>query len=161
MKGILRKLRIIDIDVLIYSMSAYVELKDFKLEYVILNETRANKKRFYIEENDYIIHESFLYPKVYLLRILNKKGPVIGDCFTHKKYRGQSIYPYVINQIAKNVLVTTNKEVFVIVNRVNLNSIKGIEKAGFSRFASVKARRWLWFYLDRDVNIFKNPLNQL
>lgn len=154
MKKILRKCRVVDIDVYIYKMSDHgaCDLPEFK--YVILTENLKSKTRYYIKDVEVLVHESFLYPKVFLLKTLGKKGPVIGDCFTHKKYRGQAIYPYVLNYIANIVLETNEKEVYVVVNTTNSNSIKGIEKAGFSKFASIKAKRWLWFYIKRQIEYY-------
>lgn len=43
------------------------------------------------------------------------------------------------------------KEVFIIVNSDNRNSIQGIEKAGFKKYASIKARRWLFFYFKKEI----------
>lgn len=155
MRKLFKKFRVVNIDVFIYRMSDYVFFNTPEFKYVILTEKLNNKTRFYIQDSDVLVHESYLYSKVFLLRTIGKNGPVIGDCVTVKKYRGQSIYPYVINQIAKQVLETNKKDVFVVVNRNNSNSIKGIEKAGFGKFASIKAKRWLWFYMKRHVDYFK------
>lgn len=124
-------------------------------KYEIQSEELNSKTRFYIKDLGVLVHESFLFHKVYLMRVLGKRGPVIGDCFTNKKYRGQSIYPYTINQIAQAVLKTKNKEVFIVVNSDNFNSIKGIEKAGFRKFATIEAKRWLWFYLKSQIEYTK------
>lgn len=155
MKKIKRKFRIIDIDVFIYRMTKYVEfnLPDFK--YSIEKTEKAEKIRYHINDYDRLVHESYLYSKVFLLKSIKKRGPVIGDCVTKNDYRGQSIYPYVINKIAKETLENENEEVYVIVNKDNINSIKGIEKARFEKFASIKAKRWLWFYLRRQVKYYE------
>lgn len=155
MRKLLRKLRLVNIDVYVYTMSDHMVFYAPDFKYVIQKEKLKNKIRFYIRDCDILVHESYLYSKVFLLRSLGKKGYVIGDCKTNINYRGQSIYPYVINQIAKEVLNTYKEEVFVVVNKDNLNSIKGIEKAGFSKYASIYANRWLWFYTKRQVSLYK------
>lgn len=151
MKQFLRKFRIVDIDVFIYRMSDFKVFTLPGVSYDIKSEQYANKTRFYIKNLDKLIHESFVYKRVYLLKSIGKIGPVIGDCFTSKAYRGQSIYPFVINSIARNLLSKNNQEVFVVVNQSNASSIKGIEKAGFCKYASIRATRWLWFYFKRQV----------
>lgn len=155
MKKIFKKFRLINIDVYVYVMSNYVEYNVPNFKHVILKEELNNKTRFYIENLSELVHESYLYSKVFLLKSIGKNGPIIGDCFTNKKHRGQSIYPYVINYIAKEVLENNKKEIFIVVNRDNSNSIIGIEKAGFNKFASIKAKRWLWFYFNRQIEYSK------
>ena len=151
MKQLWRKLRIINIDVFIYHMADYKVFCRPEFEYTIEQDKRHNKSRFYIKDFDTLIHESYVFKKVFLLKSIHKIGPVIGDCFTNKHYRGQAIYPVVINYMAKHLLENNSKEVFVVVNKSNKSSIKGIEKAGFDKLASIRAKRWLWFYLKRQV----------
>lgn len=153
MKKIFRKFHIINIDVFIYVMDDYLPLDVPNFKYEIVKKREKNKWFYSISEDDRIIHRSYLFDNVFLLKSINKNGPVIGNCFTDKEYRGQSIYPYVLNKIAKEVLINNTKEIFVIVNADNLSSIRGIEKAGFSILASIKAKRWLWFYLKRKIDI--------
>ena len=71
-------------------------------------------------------------------------------------YRGRSIYPQVINKIAFETLNKGIEDVFIVVNNNNIPSIKGIERAGFSKFAAIKGRRWLWFYLKKQIVYFEN-----
>jgi RimJ/RimL family protein N-acetyltransferase len=113
------------------------------------------KKKYFITENEVFVHSSFLFNKLNILKLIQKKGPAIGDCFTNPDYRGKSIYPFVINYIAK-VLLSENriKEVFIIVNSNNRSSIRGIEKAGFKKFASIKAIRWIFFYFKKDIVMY-------
>ncbi|PNQ72087.1 hypothetical protein C1T31_13355 [Hanstruepera neustonica] len=151
MKQLLRKFRIVDIDVFIYRMTDFKVFSLTKISYDIQSEQYAHKTRFFIKDLDQLVHESYVYKRVYLLKSIGKIGPVIGDCFTSKAYRGQSIYPFVINSIAEKLLREDYQEVFVVVNQSNASSIKGIEKAGFCKFASIKATRWLWFYFKRQV----------
>ena len=151
MKRFLKKLRVQNIDVLVYEMTCYEPLNLVNSNYVIKKERLKNKWFYYIKQSKNVIHKSYLFDSVFLLKLINKKGPVIGDCYTQKKFRGQSIYPYVINTIAKEVLENGEDEVFIIVNRKNKPSIRGIEKAGFTRKVSIKTRRWLYFYLKKQI----------
>ncbi|WP_460219688.1 GNAT family N-acetyltransferase [Psychroserpens sp. MEBiC05023] len=154
MNKILKRFRIVDIDVFVYKIEHQVkfDLPDFSYD---IKKSRLKNKWYYsIINNNTLVHASYLYDSVYLLRLLKRKGPVIGDCFTHKAYRGQSIYPYVINSIASENLSKGLKEIFIIVNQKNISSIKGIEKAGFSKFVAIKGSRWLWFYLKKQITHF-------
>ncbi len=82
-----------------------------------------------------------------MLRLKYKKGPAIVECFTNEEFKGNSIYPFVINHIAKEeILKNKQKEVFIIVNSDNISSIKGIEKAGFELYTKIKANRFLFFH---------------
>ena len=154
MKKFFQKSRIVNIDVFIYKMSVYKVFDIPKFEYVIDKKRHKNKWLYSIQDASKTVHKSYLFDSVYLLKSINKSGPVIGDCHTHKEYRGQAIYPFVINKIAKEVIETKGKEVYIVVDQNNLNSIKGIEKSGFSKLASIKAKRWLWFYLKRHILYF-------
>lgn len=152
MKKILRRLKVISIDVYIYQMRNYKPFNDVDINYKVDKSViNAGKTCYFIKDSDRIIHKSYLFAKVFLLKSINKIGPVIGDCVTVKSHRGQSIYPFVINGIAKEIIENENKPVFIIVDRENLSSIKGIEKAGFSKLAAIVAKRWLWFYLKREI----------
>lgn len=151
MEKIIKSFKVKYINVYIYRMDRITETNVLSLNYQI-DKTRIHKKwRYSIKELGSIIHVSYLYDSIFLLKLLNKKGPVIGDCFTKKQYRGQSIYPYVINSIALESIKKGGKEVFIVVNQDNLSSIKGIEKAGFNKFVTINATRWLWFYLKKRI----------
>ena len=156
MRKILKKLRVIDIKVFIYKRSDVVELNMPKFTYQIEKKREKNKWRYTITDIKTLVHQSFLYDSIFLLKTINKKGPVIGDCFTNKKYRGQSIYPYMINTITNEALSEGIKEVFIVVNQDNISSIKGIEKAKFVKFVAISATRWLWFYRNRQITYFNS-----
>lgn len=147
-KKALKYLRIIPIDVFVYSMTEDSITAFEDIGYKILQENiNKNKEKFFIVDNGRIIHQSFLFKKLFLLRIINKKGPAIGECSTIPEYKGKSIYPFVINHIAHEELVNhRHKEIFIIVNSDNISSIKGIEKAGFRLHTKIKAKRFLVFH---------------
>jgi len=148
LKKLLRLWKIIPIDVIVYSMTKDT-IADFKnLDYPIqVAQISPNKKQFFITDDGLLVHQSFLFKKLFLLKIINEVGPTIGDCNTLEAYKGKSIYPYVINYIAKEELLHNNqKEVFIIVNSNNESSIRGIEKAGFKTHTKIKAKRFLVFH---------------
>ena len=163
-KKLLKYFTIKNIDVFIYFINKEM-LSIFPYpNYVITQEEiTQNKTRYSIVEKDRIIHDSFLFNKLFILRLIKKRGPTIGDCKTIQEFRGKSIYPFVINHIAKDQILNHNKnEVFIIVNTNNHSSIKGIEKAGFKLYTKIKAKRFLIFYYDiNKIDYFKNYLKYL
>ena len=109
------------------------------LEYTYHVEHKKKGQTTYrIEKEGCTIHESTVYKRLHFLGIIDKHGPTIGNCFTHNDYRGHGIYPAMLNLITNKLLVEEQvPEVFVIVDVHNTPSIKGIEKAGFTLFATV------------------------
>jgi hypothetical protein len=145
-------LKIKKIDVLLFCMTDDFFVQFQQLDFKIENEkVDSFKTKYFIKVSNQIIHRSFLFKKINLLRVVNKKGPAIGECSTINEYKGKSIYPFVINYIAKEVL-KTNEEVFIIVNTDNISSIRGIKKAGFKLYYRVQAKRFLWFYYNVKLN---------
>lgn len=153
MKKIRKYLRIVKIDVLVYRMTEPVERIFPRVPYELKSDKLPDgKTKYSMEDDGNFVHKSIVFGKLNVLKLLGKSGPAIGDCATSESYRGQSIYPYVINKIASKLLDKKKaKEVFIIVNSDNASSIRGIEKAGFERFASIKAKRFLVFYFDKDI----------
>ncbi len=146
----LKYFRIVKIDIQIYCMTVDTFVQFKEIDYHIQSEqVSKNVKRYYIEDNQKMIHQSFLYDTLNILKLIGKKGPAIGNCITLPSHRGKSIYPFVINKIANEILLAQKyKEVFVLVNSSNTNSIKGIEKAGFKLHSQVKATRLLLHYFN-------------
>lgn len=142
-------LKIANIDILIYSMKEadLVALPD--IGFSIQTDIAAGKKRYFIMDGPTLVHQSFVFEKLNVLKLIGKKGPAIGDCMTMTAYKGRSIYPYVINRMACEMLtVQAIPEVFIIVNSDNISSIRGIEKAGFKHKTGIRAKRFLLFYFD-------------
>lgn len=141
-------LKVKKIDVLIYYMTPDFYTSFPPLDYKIDKQTiDTNKTKYSITINTICIHKSFLFKKLNILKLIHRKGPTIGDCVTIPEYKGKSIYPFVINYIAGEVL-KVEKEVFIIVNTDNKSSIRGIEKAGFKLHSKIQAKRFLLFYFN-------------
>ncbi len=142
------KLKKIDIQIYVMTRDTIYQFKKF--EYQIQSEQISkNVKRYFIEVDSVMIHQSFLYQSLNILKLIGKRGPAIGNCITLHSHRGKSIYPYVINKIACKILQNNVcDEVFVLVNTSNINSIKGIEKAGFKLHSQIKATRFLLHYFN-------------
>ena len=153
MRKALNLLKIKNIDILVYGMSAMPFNKPQPINYTIETEAvDANKNRYFIINDNKLVHSSILFNKIHILKLLNKTGPAIGDCVTIPEYRGKSIYPFVIHHIACETL-KHKPEVFIIVNSNNINSIRGIEKAGFRLYAKIKTKRFLSFYYQTKVTL--------
>lgn len=154
MKKLTRYLRIVEIDILVYRMTE-IGPSPGELPYVVNEESSTKSVSYAIFDNGKFVHRSFLYAQVHVLKLLGKFGPAIGNCVTSEDYRGQSIYPKMIYRIATGLLGKGVGEIFIIVNSDNIASIRGIEKAGFELFASVKAKRFLLFYFDKKIHFFQ------
>lgn len=156
LEKILKYFKIVEIDVYVYSMKNYRFFHNYTCNFEIQKDIiKSNVKRYSIKRDSLLVHQSFLYERAFLLRLLNETGPVIGNCFTNSKFRGQSIYPYVLNYIAKEQLLEDKvKQIFVIVNKNNISSIKGIEKAGFQKYSSISSKRWLIWYFNKNIQLF-------
>ena len=128
-----------------------VDLPELEYAYHVEHNIK-NQTTYRIEKDGCTIHESTVYNRLHFLGIIDKQGPTIGNCFTHNDYRGHGIYPAMLNLITNKLLVEEKVlEVFVIVDVHNTPSIKGIEKAGFTLYATVKTKRFLFFYLNQEV----------
>ncbi|WP_422105112.1 GNAT family N-acetyltransferase [Winogradskyella sp.] len=153
MRKYLKYFKIRRIEVYIFAKQSAFDLSVEEFPYTIKEQKLSeNKTRFFIEKDGRVIHESYLYLDVFLLGLLKKRrNPVIGDCLTDSEYRGQGIYPYVINQISNTIVDSEKRAVYMVVNQDNESSIKGIEKAGFTKYAEIKAKRWTWIYLNKTI----------
>lgn len=139
MKRYLRHLTPRKIDVLVYRITQSDLVPVADPGFVVQKTVSGNLMKYFIQDNGTFVHESYLFPKLHLLKLLDRKGPAIGQCVTSKQYRGKSIYPFVINKIARETLDSGHDEVFIVVNVDNIASIKGIEKAGFKKYAQISA----------------------
>lgn len=155
MKYFRKYIRIVFIDVLIYCASRPKFIENSLTYKIDEQKISVNKTKFYIIEDDQIIHNSYLFNSLNILKLIGKTGPAIGDCFTHDQYRGKSIYPFVINNIANRIIENYEfPEVFILVNSNNLSSIRGIEKAGFVLHSKIVAKRFLFFYFNKKITKF-------
>ncbi|MDR6846433.1 hypothetical protein [Flavobacterium granuli] len=144
--------RIVLIDVLVYRISSPTHFLTAKRYTIEKQKISINKIKYYIEENNKIIHSSCLFMSLHILKLIHKKGPAIGDCFTNNEHRGKSIYPFVINSIANEIISENgSSEIFILVDSNNFNSIRGIEKAGYVLHSKIVTKRFLFFYFKTKV----------
>lgn len=145
--------KIYDIHIRIYSIREQVTLNLPELEYELeKHKVDSNKTNYFIQDKDRIIHQTTVFNYLNVLRLINKKGPAIGDCVTHPDYRGKSIYPRVINKVSNELLASGKyNELFIIVNDNNTSSIIGIEKAGYQLKFEIISKKFLLFYFNTKI----------
>lgn len=71
------------------------------------------------------------------------KGVYIGTCRTLAEERGRGYYPYLLSKIQDDM---SQKDFCMFIDEGNEASIRGVEKAGFRPFATLKKTK-LGFYL--------------
>ncbi len=148
--------KIYSIHIRIYSIREHVDLKLPELEYELVKSTiDSNKTDYVIEENTKLVHKTSVFKYLNVLRLIDKKGPAIGDCFKHPDYRGKSIYPRVINKVSNELLASGQyDELFIIVNDNNTSSIIGIEKAGYQLKVEIISKKFLLFYFNTQIKTY-------
>lgn len=86
-----------------------------------------------------IMHTSYVIPKCFKFPFLNKNEYEIGPCNTIAEFRGQGVYPKVLNYIT-NTVGTESTKFYMIVDSGNLSSVRGIEKAKFEKIGEIEKR---------------------
>lgn len=93
-----------------------------------------NVKDFIIYQDEGIIqHISWVYYKDNPNRLIRlyEDDAEIKYCLTFEEYRGRGIYPQVLKYIVDDLCRKGFKRVFICVRSDNMQSIRGIQKAGF------------------------------
>lgn len=98
-----------------------------RIRFVLMTCGKAEEIAVYC--NGVFAHSSLINPKCIKYPFLDNNEYVIGPCITEKAFRGQGIYPYVLNWITESYC--ENARYYMFVNDDNYASIRGIEKAGF------------------------------
>ena len=88
-----------------------------------------------LAEDGTITHTSYLVRKNFKFPFMNSTDYHIGPCFTHPDYRGQNIYPSVLNFIGQ--CISNESRIFMLVHPTNKSSIQGVIKAGFIHIGEV------------------------
>jgi hypothetical protein len=153
-KKILRNLKIVPIDVFIYVLNErnFVPFRDisFPVSKKLLGDGRV---RYFIVDQGRTVHATTLFPKVRLLRLIGIQGPVVGDGITIPEYRGRSMLPFMISYIAKDVFDSGQPALYGVVNRNNASSIRGLDKAGYTKYGEIQAKRFLFWYFGKRTRI--------
>ena len=98
---------------------------------------------FVYKEGDRIGHISWVYYKRHPNRILDLHDGEceIKFCLTLPEFRGKGLYPAALLTILRYVKARGCRQCFVCVKDDNTASIRGIEKAGFSRLGCARVRK--------------------
>ena len=107
--------------------------------------TLGKAKIFYVRNDSELIHTSYVIPKCLKFTFMNKNDYEIGPCFTYPKHRGKGIYPKLLRSIC-HCVGSKDTVFYMIVDEKNVASIKGIEKAGFTKCGLVKVSKVLKRY---------------
>lgn len=100
--------------------------------------TLGKAKLYYVaDESGTTARVSYVAPKCFKFSFLNKRDYEICPCFTAPEFRGQGIYPTVLNYVTENV-GTDDAIFYMVVDDKNVASIRGIEKVGFERCGTVR-----------------------
>lgn len=149
----LKKLRSQSIDMLLFSFPAGKKIEELKSDFKVEFDSKSNEYR--IADGDILVHRSKIFYGSRLLRnfYINSSLVTIGDCFTDDRYRGLGIYPMVLRRIANEF--ADKVQVFILVAPNNEASIRGIEKAGFQFMGRLTCFRFLIFYLNKSISVFR------
>lgn len=162
MSRFLNAFTLIDIDLLVYKIteeqlvdapqSPNIQLTSSEIDY----EHKGTNLIYTLKYQEQIIHKSTVFQNVHVLRLIDqKKNIAIGDCFTQNGFRGKSIYPFMINTIAKEQLKQGHEEIFILVAPNNIPSIRGIEKAKFIKHSHIQAKRLGPFYFKQKIHLYE------
>lgn len=102
--------------------------------------TFGKAKIFYVCESGEVAHTSYVVPRCLKFPFLKKGDFEIGPCHTEVSHRGKGLYPMALNAIVHSA-GSKGTEFYMIVDESNAASIRGIEKAGFTRCGTVKVNR--------------------
>lgn len=95
---------------------------------------------FVTEYNGRVGHISWVYYRGDPNRLIDLKDDEaeIKYCLTLEAFRGRGLYPGTLVEIQKYLFGKGIKRVFICVDKDNIPSIRGIEKAGFKKAGAVR-----------------------
>ena len=79
--------------------------------------------------------------ELHLKFILGPTQTWMYNALTVKSARGRGLYPNIIRYMAKVLLESGIEEAFIDVDPKNISSIRGLEKAGYTRVALIRTRK--------------------
>ncbi len=93
----------------------------------------------YVYDKNKLVHYSHIIPRFWKFQFMEENDLEIGPSWTNTDYRGEGIYPFILNFILDKY-EQEYKNFYMIVNKTNTKSIRGIEKAGFVQEGEVQKR---------------------
>ena len=85
----------------------------------------------------------------------------VGNCVTLASHRGMGIYPRGLAELGLRLRDEGFHRLYLFVERDNLASIRGVEKAGFQPVAVCSVLRWLGRPMHRWKNLPGNPAAEM
>jgi hypothetical protein len=106
-----------------------------------INGIKADSILFAVTDGNKVIHTSFVQFKSRYKKLIHElhETPLIGNCWTDNKYRGQGLYPKTIYSAAESLFNNGHERVLISCAVNNIPSIKGIEKAEFTLLQELKS----------------------
>jgi len=91
-----------------------------------------------------LVHIGWITPSKRCRRFpfIPEKAYMIGPCQTAPSFRGNRIFPFVLQQISRSL--PGCDEYWIFVHEKNLPSIRGIQKAGAKYVGRFVQKKWLW-----------------
>ena len=107
--------------------------------------TFGKAKIYYLtDEHGEVIYTSYIIPACFKFPFMKSGDLEIGPCYTSPQFRGQGIYTKVLKSIVG--LGGKNTLYYMIVDENNIASVKGIERAGFSKCGEVMKSKFFKRY---------------
>lgn len=91
------------------------------------------------DTNGVVTHTSYVVGKCFKFPFLNVDDYEIGPCVTHPDYRGQGLFPMVLEYVTNTL---GGRNFYMLVDPHNIASVRGIEKAGFSRIGETQKTKF-------------------
>ena len=93
--------------------------------------------------NGELAHVAFVIPSEKSGRnFISNNSYMIGPCLTPTKFRGNKIYPFILQEIV--VGIKGRKEFWISANESNIPSLKGIERVGGIYCGRCYHKKWFW-----------------
>jgi hypothetical protein len=87
---------------------------------------------YQVLKNGEVVSVAQVCPKNLFFRFVPKNGWHIGPCSTIKSQRGNGFYPLLLQFIVQE---HPERDYYMIIDERNISSQKGVDKAGFEKFA--------------------------
>jgi len=79
----------------------FTSVKDLIIHILWFVFTRGKYRIIYVKDDSKVIHTTYIIPKMFKFSFMNSNDLEIGPCYTEESYRGQGIYPFVLNWVIK------------------------------------------------------------
>lgn len=90
----------------------------------------------YLHAGEVVAYAQVIH-KLCIFKFMDRQGIHVEPCYTKPAYRGQNLYPSLLQRIAADY---PDREIYIFTSDVNRASVRGIVKAGFVPFAVGRKR---------------------